>query len=77
MDESKIYNIVCIPSSAKLRIKHDGELVRYDTIVNKILSYKDIVIENVNEIVEIINNSNIKDNHIRKKHVENNKKRFK
>ena len=38
IDESKIYNIVCIPSRAKLRIKHDGELVNNITIVEKILS---------------------------------------
>ena len=71
MDESKIYNIVCIPSGAKLRIKHDGELVRYDTIVDKILSYKDIVIDNVDEIVDIINKNNITDKTIRKEHIEN------
>ena len=40
IDESKIYNIVCIPSKAKLKIEHDGELVGYDTIVNKILVNK-------------------------------------
>lgn len=73
MDESKIYNIVCIPSTAKLRIKHDGELVRYDTIVDKILSYKDIIIDNVDEIVDTINKNNIKDKAIRKEHIDNNK----
>ena len=71
MDESKIYNIVCIPSGAKLRIKHDGELVRYDTIVDKILSYNDIVINNVDEIVDIINKNNITGMTIRKEHIEN------
>lgn len=71
MDESKIYNIVCIPSGAKLRIKHDGELVRYNTIVDKILSYKDIVIDNVDEIVDIINKNNITDKTIKKEHIEN------
>ena len=71
MDESKIYNIVCIPSGAKLRIKHDGELARYDTIVNKILLYKDIVIDNVDEIVDIINKNNITDKTIKKEHIEN------
>ena len=71
MDESKIYNIVCIPSGAKLRIKNDGELTRYDTIVDKILSYKDIVIDNVDEIVDIINKNNITDKTIKKEHIEN------
>lgn len=71
IDESKIFNIVCIPSTAKLRIKHDGELVRYDTIVDKILSYKDIIIDNVDEIVDIINKNNITDKTIKKEHIEN------
>lgn len=71
ISESKIYNIVCIPSRANLKIKHDGELVRYDTIVNKILSYKKIVINNVEEIVETINKNNITDRIIKKEHVKN------
>ena len=71
IDESKIFNIVCIPSTAKLRIKHDGELVRYDTIVDKILSYKDIIIDNVDEIVDTINKNNITNKTIRKEHIEN------
>lgn len=59
IDESKIYNIVCVPSKAKLRIEHDGELVRYGTIVNRILSFKKEVIYNVDEIVNVIkSNSN-------------------
>ncbi len=66
IDESKIYNIVCIPSKAKLKIKHNGELVRYNTIVEKILSYKDIVIDNPNEILKIINDNNIIDNNKKK-----------
>ena len=67
--EDKIYNVVCIPSRAKLAINHTGELVGYNTIRKKILSYKDIVIDNVDEIVDIINRSNIKDKNIKKEHI--------
>lgn len=69
IDESKIFNVVCIPSNAKLNIEHDGELVRYDTLADKILSYKEVLIKNVNEIVEIINNSNITNKTAKKEHI--------
>ena len=71
IDESKIYNIVCIPSRAKLNIEHDGELTRYDTLLDRIMSYNDIIIPNVNEIVEIINRNNIVDDNIKREHVKN------
>ena len=71
IDESKIYNIVCIPSKAKLKIEHDGELVGYDTIVNKILSFKNEVIYNEDEIVDIIKSNNITDKTTKKEHIKN------
>ena len=71
IDEKKIFNIVCIPSNAKLRIEHDGELVRNYTLKDKILSYKDRIIDNVYELIDIINNNNIKDKELKKEHVEN------
>ncbi|MBQ9024176.1 MAG: NERD domain-containing protein [Bacilli bacterium] len=71
IDESKIYNIVCIPSNAKLKIQHDDELVRNYTIVDKISSYKDIVIDNVDEIVDILYKINITDKNIKRKHINN------
>ena len=71
VDESKIYNIVCIPSKAKLKIEHDGELVRYDTIVDKIMSYNEEIINNVNELYDQLIESNIKDRKIKRKHIEN------
>lgn len=76
MDEDKIYNIVCIPSGAKVRVKDDGEVTRYNTIVNKILSYKEQVIDNVDEIVDIINKNNIKDKQIKKEHIKNIKNKY-
>jgi hypothetical protein len=71
---SNIYNIVCIPSNAKIKIKDDGEVVRYDTIIDKILSYKEEKIDNVDEIYNILIKNNIKDKNIRKEHIENIKK---
>ena len=71
IDETKIHNIVCIPSKAKLKIEHDGELVRYDTLVDKVLSYKEEIINNVDEIVNTIKSKNITDKSIKKKHIEN------
>lgn len=67
----KFINIVSVPSSAKLKINDDGEIVRNGEVVNKILSYKNEVINNKDEIVKIILNSNIKDRKIRKYHVNN------
>ena len=74
IDKNKIFNIVCIPSNAKLKIKHDGELVRYDTIANKILSYKNIIIDNPSLLFKIINENSITDNNQKKQHVKNIKK---
>ncbi len=71
IDETKIFNVVCIPSRAILKIEHDGELVRYDTIVDKVLSYKEEIINNVDEIVKIINSKNITDKSIKKNHIDN------
>ena len=71
IDESKIYNIVCIPSKAKLDIKHDGELVTLDTILDKIYSYREIVIDDVDDIVKRIKENNITDKKIKKEHIKN------
>ena len=69
IDESKIYNIVCIPSNAKLKIEHDGELVRYDTVADKIFSYNEKKIDNVNELYNQLIKSNVKDRKIKKEHI--------
>lgn len=71
IDESKIYNIACIPSKAKLKIEHDGELVRYNTIIDKIMSYKEELINNTNEIYDKLIENNVKDRKIKKEHIEN------
>lgn len=71
LDESKVFNIVCIPSNAKLKIKDDGETQRNITIVGKIISYKNPIINNIDGIVDIIKTNNIKDCKRRKQHIKN------
>lgn len=71
IDESKIYNVVCIPSNAKLKVKHDGELVGYDTIVNKIMAYNEEKISNTNELYNKLIKSNIKGKKNKKNNIEN------
>ena len=69
LDESIVYNIVYIPSTAKLNIEHDGELVLADYLCDKIYSYQDIVLNNTDEIVEKIVEINITDKKRRKEHI--------
>lgn len=71
IDESKILNIVCIPSNARLKIEHDGELVRINALIDKIKSYTDVIIDNEDEIVDKIVISNITDIKIKKEHIKN------
>lgn len=69
--EKYIHNLVCISSTAKLKIKHNGELVNCYTINDSIKSYKEEVINNYNEIYELLMNLNIKDKRIKKEHIKN------
>lgn len=69
LDESVVYNIAYIPSTAILDIKHDGEVVRADELCKKIYSYQDIELNNIEEIVSKINQNNITDKKRRKEHV--------
>jgi len=72
IDESKIYNIVCIPSRhVYLKIQHDGEIVTNITINEKILSYNEEVLSDIDNIVDIIEKNNITDKKLRKDHIKN------
>ena len=69
--ENKVFNIVCIPSNnVKLNIEHDGELTTGLTINDKITSYKDEIIDNVEELKEKIIIHNIVDKNKRREHIE-------
>lgn len=71
ISESKVFNIVCIPSkNVKLNIKHDGELTTSVDINEKIMSYKEEIIDNIDELKDKIIINNIVDKEIRKRHIE-------
>ncbi len=71
ISENKVFNIACITSkNVKLNIKDDGEVVRNYDINNKITSYKEEIIDNVDELRDKIVINNIVDKNIRKSHVE-------
>ncbi len=71
ISEKCVFNIVCIPSNhVKLNIKHDGELTTGLTINDKITSYKEEIIDNVEELKEKIIINNIVDKDKRKEHIE-------
>lgn len=71
LDKDKFINIVSIPSAARLRIKDDGEVVRYGKVKDKIISYKNEIVDNVDEIIDVLFNSNIKNRQIKKDHIKN------
>lgn len=64
-----IFNIVCIPSRAKLKINHDEELTNNRTILGKILSYEEEIINNPEIIANFILKNNITDRKQRKEHI--------
>ena len=74
LDDNQVFNLVCIPSNAKLNIKHDGELVNHLNICERIESHKDVVIDNPQEIVENLKSKNIDDIFERHNHNKNIKK---
>ena len=67
--EDKVFNVVCIPSKAKLKIEHDGELVRNYELYDKIVGYKNVVIDDVDGIIEVLRSSNVTDRDARRKHI--------
>lgn len=69
LDENKVFNVVCIPSRAVLKVDDDGELTRYETLLPKIKRYNIEVLDNVSEIVNIIKSSNVIRTEARKQHI--------
>ncbi len=70
LDESKVFNIVCIPSgNVKLNIKHGDELTTNLDIVERITSFQNVVIDNVVQIEQTILANNITDKNQRKEHI--------
>ena len=72
ISENKVFNIVCIPSNnVKLNVEHDGEVTTGLTINDKITSYKEEIIDDVEELKEKIIINNIVDKDKRKEHIDN------
>ena len=69
LDENKVFNIACIPSTAKLKVENDGELTRIYTIIERIKSHNEIVLPNYNEYFNSLVKSNIVDRKKRKEHI--------
>ena len=70
IEKEKVFNIVYIPSTAKIDVKHDGEVVLGGRLYNKIKSFQNIIINNSQEISNIILSRNIIDKKLRTKHNE-------
>ena len=76
LPDYKVISLVNVTSNAKLKIDHDGELVRNYSILEKIYSYKKEIISNVDDIYNEILANNITDKRIRKEHIESIKNKY-
>ena len=70
LEEDKLFNIVYIPSKAKLNIKDGTEIVRAEELVNKIKQYDIEIISDADDITKKLASNNIKDKNLRKEHIE-------
>ena len=77
LDEKVFHSIVYIPSTAILKIKHNGNLVRYGRLVKVIYKYKDIILPNCLDYYNLINEKNIFDKKTRKKYIKELNDRYK
>lgn len=68
IDENKLISIVCIPSKAKLKID-SKVVVSINSLLSKINEYKELIINNEDELYKKISSLNIIDKEKRKKHV--------
>lgn len=72
LNENIFISIVCISSRARLKIKSNIVIPIYN-LLDKILSYKEEVLPNYEEIYNKLQNLNITDKNKRKKHVKQTK----
>ncbi|MBO4246130.1 MAG: NERD domain-containing protein [Bacilli bacterium] len=70
LNQNKFFNIVCIPSNAKLHIKNNGELCRFDNLLTKIIPHKEIIITNVLDILDIIIDASSDDKEDLREHID-------
>lgn len=74
LDNTKFIPIICIPSTANLRIKSNSYVLRLYELNKTILSYKDSIVDNYNEIYKILSSLNIIDKEKRANHIKHIKK---
>ena len=69
IEETKFINIVCILNdNKKIDIKNDGEIIDKELVIDKILSYKEKIIDNPDELYMIVSKNNVVNEQIRKKY---------
>lgn len=69
IDNNKFIPIICIPSTAKLKVNSNSYVLRLYELNKIILSYKEKILDNYNEIYKIIENSNILEKEKRNEHI--------
>lgn len=74
LDNNKFIPIICIPSTAKIKIKSKSHVLRLYELNETILSYKVPILDNYNELYKIINDLNIVEKEKRNEHIKKVKK---
>ncbi len=69
LDNNKFIPIVCIPSTANIKVTSKSHVLHIYELNKTILSYKETILDNYNEIYKIIDNLNIVDKDKRKEHI--------
>lgn len=69
LDNNKFIPIVCIPSTANMKVTSKSHVLHIYELNKTILSYKETILDNYNEIYKVIDNLNIVDKDKRKEHI--------
>ena len=69
INNDKFIPIVCIPSRAKVKVKSKSHVLRYYNLNSTILSYKEEIVENYNEIYNKLQAANVINKELRKEHI--------
>lgn len=75
--ESNFIPIVCFNDDVELKVENSKAIVKFSNLNKRIKEFKEIKINNVDKIVDILKKSNIEDKSKRKEHVKNIKKQYK
>lgn len=69
LPQDKFIPLICIPSTAKVKVKSQIPVARNYNLVGIIKSYQDKIIEEPEKILEILKQSNISDREMKKRHI--------